>query len=102
VAWRFRLRSTKKLDVHRTIVLHVNRAGCKVFALESIDMCCMARYIIHTVSKTEFYRQATYAKEGCRSCHHGNVGLKKPRETTRQAKVTMTTIIVPFANAMPH
>ena len=34
----FRLRSTKKLDVHRAI--HVNGAGCKVITLESIDVYC--------------------------------------------------------------
>ena len=52
----FRLRSTKRFDVHR--VIHVNRAGCKVITLESIDVCCTAWYIIHGVSKVEFYKQA--------------------------------------------
>ena len=33
----FRLRSTKKLDVHRAI--HVNGAGRKVITLECIDVC---------------------------------------------------------------
>jgi hypothetical protein len=96
----FRLRSTKKLDVHRGI--HVNAAGRKVITIESIDVCCKAWYIIHGVSKADFYRQATYAKEGRRSRHHGNVGLKKPREATRQAVATLATIIVPLADAMPH
>ena len=96
----FRLRSTKKLDVHRAI--HVNGAGRKVITLESIDVCCTAWYTIHGVSKAEFYRQAGYAKEGRRSRHHGNLGLKKPREATRQASATLATIIVPLADAMPH
>jgi hypothetical protein len=96
----FRLRSTKKLDVHRAI--HVNGAGRKVITIESIDVCCKAWYTIHGVSKADFYRQAAYAKEGRRSRHHGNVGLKKPREATRQATATLATIIVPLADAMPH
>ena len=69
----FHLRSTKRLDVHRAI--HVNGAGCKVITLESIDVCCTAWYTIHSVSKVKFYKQTGYAKEGCRSRHHGNVGL---------------------------
>src|SRR5450631_355085 len=96
----FRLRSTKKLDVYRAI--HVNGAGRKVITLESIDVCCTAWYTIHGVSKAEFYRQAAYAKEGRRSRHHGNTGLKKPREATRQATATLATIIVPLADAMSH
>jgi hypothetical protein len=96
----FRLRSTKKLDVHRAI--HVNGAGRKVITLESIDVCCKAWYTIHGVSKAEFYRQSAYAKEGRRSRHHGNLGLKKPRESTRQATATLATIIEPLADAMPH
>ena len=96
----FRLRSTKKLDVHRAI--HVNDAGRKVITIESMDVCCKAWYTIHGVSKADFYRQATYAKEGRRSRHHGNIGLKKPRESTRQAIATLATIIAPLADAMPH
>jgi len=96
----FHLRSTKKLDVHRAI--HVNGTGRKVITIESIDVCCKALYTIHGVSKAEFYRQATYAKEGRRSRHHGNVGLKKPRESTRQATATLATIIAPLVDAMPH
>ena len=30
--------------------------------------------------KMEYYRQTAYANEGCRSCHHGNVGLKNLRK----------------------
>jgi len=96
----FRLRSSKKLDVHRGV--HVNETGRKVITLESIDVCCTAWYIIHGVSKAEFYRQAVYAKEGRRSRNHGNLGLKKPREATKQATATLATIIVPLADAMPH
>ena len=96
----FRLRSTKKLDVHRAI--HVNGAGRKVITIESMDVCCKAWYTIHGVSKADFYRQGSYAKEGRRSRHHGNIGLKKPRESTRQATATLATIIAPLADAMPH
>ena len=96
----FRLRSTKKLDVHRGI--HVNGTRRKIITIESMDVCCKAWYTIHRVSKVDFYRQATYAKESRRSRHHKNVGLKKPRETTRQATATLATIIVPLVDTMPH
>ena len=86
--------------MHRAI--HVNRAGWKVITLESIDVCCMAWYIIHSVSKAKFNRQAAFAKEVCRSRHHGNMDLKQLMEATRQATATLTTIIVPLADAMPH
>ena len=62
----------------------------------------MAWYTIHSVSKAECYKQITYAKEGRRSRYHGNMGLKKPRETTRQSTTILATIIVPLANVMPH
>ena len=80
----------------------MNGTGRKVITLESMDVCCTAWHIIHGVSKAEFYRQASYAKEGRRSRMHGNVGLKKPREATRQAAATLATIIVPLADATPH
>ena len=96
----FRLRSTQKFNVHRAI--YVNGTSCKVISIESIDVCCKVWYIIHAVSKTDFYRQVAYVKEGRQSHHHGNVGLKKPREAIRQATATLVTIIVPLADAMPH
>ena len=65
-------------------------------------MCCMVWYIIHGVSKVEFYRQAPYAKEGRQSCNHGNLGSKKPWETPRQATSIQATIIVPLTNTMSH
>jgi hypothetical protein len=43
----FRLRSTKKLDVHRAI--HVNGAGRKVITFESIDVCCTEWYMMTLV-----------------------------------------------------
>jgi hypothetical protein len=101
VAWRFPFEIyKKKLDIHRAI--HVNGMGRKVIIIESIDVCCKACYTIHGVSKTDFYRQTTYTKEGCRSRHHGNVGLKNTRESTRQATTTLATIIAPLADAMLH
>ena len=54
------------------------------------------------MSKADFNRQVAYVKEGRRSRHHGNVGLKKLRKATRQGTATLATIIVPFADAMPH
>ena len=50
----------------------------------------------------EVYRQATYAKDGRSSRHHGHMGLKKPNEATRQTTATLATIIDLFADAMLH
>ena len=100
MAWRFSSKVHKKLDVHRAI--HANRMGRKVTTIESIDVFCKAWYTINVVSKMDFYRQGAYAKEGCRSRHHGIVGLRKPREATRQTTATLGTINVPLADAVPH
>jgi hypothetical protein len=67
-----------------------------------MEVCFKAWYTIHGVSKTNFYRQPAYANESRRSRYHGNVGLKKPREATRQTTATLATIIVPFVDAMLH
>ena len=50
----FRMRFAKKLEVHRK--MHFNAKDRKVVTLENIEVCCTAWYIIHTVSKTDFYR----------------------------------------------
>ena len=80
----------------------MNKTSRKVITLENIDVCCMAWYTIHSVSKAEFYRQVAYAKECCQSHHHENVGLKNPRKVTRQATATLATITVPLVDAMPQ
>jgi hypothetical protein len=80
----------------------VNGTGRKVITIENINVCCKAWYTIHGVYKPDFYTKDTYAKQGCRSRHHGNVGLKKPKESTRQAMTTLATIIAPLADVMPH
>ena len=96
----FRMRSAKKLEVHRN--LHVDAHGHKVVTLENVEVCCTAWYIIHAVSKADFYRFRKYSSLGRRSRFHGNFGAKKPREATLQAAATLSTIIVPLADAMPH
>jgi len=96
----FRMRSAKKLEVHRN--MHLDAGGCKVVTLENIEVCCRAWYIIHAVSKADFYRFRNYSLQGRRSRFHGNSGAKKPREATLQAAATLSTIIMSLADAMPH
>jgi hypothetical protein len=96
----FRMRSAKKLEVHRN--LHIDNHGHKVVTLENVEVCCTAWYTIHAVSKADFYRFRKYSASGRRSRFHGNSGTKKPREATLQASATLSTIIVPLADAMPH
>jgi hypothetical protein len=50
----------------------MNKTGRKMIMLKSIDVCCMAWYIIHGVSRLEFHRQTSYAKEGGQSHNHEN------------------------------
>ena len=96
----FRMRSAKKLEVHRN--LHIDSHGHKVVTLENVEVCCTAWYTIHAVSKADFYRFRKYSASGRRSRFHGNSGAKKPRDATIQASATLSTIIVPLADAMPH
>ena len=96
----FRMRSAKKLEVHRNV--HIDTHGHKVVTLENVEVCCTAWYTIHAVSKSDFYRFQKYSSLGRRSRFHGNSGTKKPREATLQASATLSTIIVPLADAMPH
>ena len=96
----FRMRSAKKLEVHRN--LHIDSHGHKVVTLENVEVCCTAWYTIHAVSKADFYRFRKYSESGRRSRFHGNSGTKKPRDATIQASATLSTIIVPLADAMPH
>ena len=96
----FRMRSAKKLEVHRN--LHVDTHGNKVVTLENVEVCCTAWYSIHVVSKADFYRFRKYYLLGRRSRFHGNSGTKKPREATLQASATLSIIIISLADAMPH
>jgi hypothetical protein len=96
----FRMRSAKKLEVHRNV--HIDTHGHKVVTLENVEVCCTAWYTIHAVSKADFYRFRKYSSVGRRSRFHGNSGTKKPKEATLQASATLSTIIVPLADAMPH
>jgi hypothetical protein len=96
----FRMRSAKKLKVHRN--LHLDAHGHKVVTLENVEVCCTAWYTIHAVSKADFYMFRKYSSLGRRSRFHGNSGTKKPREATLQASATLSTIIVSLADAMPH
>ena len=96
----FHIRSAKKLEVHKN--LHIDTHGHKAATLENVEVCCTMWYIIHALSKTTFYRFWKYFLLGRRYRFHSNSGTKKPREATLQASATLSTIIVPLADAMPH
>ena len=100
VAYGFLYEVNKKLEVH--LNLHINTHGHKVVTLENVEVCCIAWYIIHAVSKADFYRFWKYSMLDCRSRFHGNSCTKKPRNATLQASATLSTIIVPLADAMSH
>ena len=55
----FRMRSAKKLEVHHN--MHFDELRRKVMTLENIEVCCKAWYIIHVVSKVDFYRFRNYS-----------------------------------------
>ena len=57
---------------------------------------------MHAISKADFHRFRKYSASGRRSQFHGNSGTKKPREAILQASATLSTIIVPLADAMPY
>lgn len=48
----FRMQSTKKLEVHCNLHIHVN--GHNVVTFENVKVCCIVWYTIHGVSKAHF------------------------------------------------
>jgi hypothetical protein len=100
VARGFPYAISKKLEVHRNLYLDAH--GHKVETLENVEVCYTAWYTLHTVSKADFYRFRKYLSLGRRSRFHGISGTKKSRKTTLQASATLSTIIMPLADAMPH
>ena len=54
----FRMRSAKKLEVHRN--LHIDSNGHKVVTLENMEVCCIAWYTIHAVSNADFYSSKVF------------------------------------------
>ena len=69
-----------KLQVHRN-AYEVEKK--RVISLENFEVCLNAWYIIHNVSKTDFYQFKQNFVEGMRASHHGNRGTKKRRTTTQ-------------------
>jgi hypothetical protein len=74
------LRKHMKLQVHRTTY---DVDGRKVVSLKGHEVCVYAWSIIHSISRTDFYRFKRYATHGMRASHHGNRGTKKRRVATR-------------------
>jgi hypothetical protein len=74
------LRKHMKLQVHRT-AYEVD--GRNVVSLEGHEVCVNAWYIIHSVSRADFYWFKGYAAHGMRASHHGNRETKKRQVATR-------------------
>ena len=101
--WRdsnVRLRKLVKLDVQRQFYNDCN--GNRVVTLEGIDVCSTAWQLIMDVSNATFFRYAEAITFGHRARHHGNYGLKKPREHTVQAIATLRCILEKSVDHMPH
>jgi hypothetical protein len=93
-------RSHMKLDVHRQF--HKDILGRNVVTLEGVDVCPYAWMRIMGVSSTTFFRYAQFAQAGFAAQHHGNTGLRKPRNHTVVATATLGAILDRHADHMPH
>ena len=93
------LRKHMKLQVHRNAYVVERR---RVVSLESFEVCLNAWYIIHSVSKADFYRFKRNSAQGMRASHHGNRGTKKRRTATQQAFASLSAMIECSADLMPH
>ena len=89
-----------KLDVHRQF--HKDILGRNVVTLEGVDVCPYAWMRIMGVSSTTFFRYAQFAQAGFAAQHHGNTGLRKPRNHTVVATATLGAILDRHADHMPH
>ena len=93
-------RNHTKLDVHRQF--HRDAAGRNIVTLDGIGVCPFAWMKIMGVSSSTFYRNAKYAAAGYAAQHHGNTGLRKPRNHTVVATATLGAILERHADHMPH
>jgi hypothetical protein len=93
------LRKHMKLQVHRN-AYEVERR--RVVSLENFEVCLNAWYIIHSVSKADFYRFKQNSMQGMHASHHGNRGTKKRRTTMQQAFTSLSAMIECSADLMPH
>ena len=88
------------LEAHRQI--HKNSDGKDCLTLKGREVCPLAWWTIHGISKATFYRYKEMAKAGKQAEGHGNLGSKKPRTHTLQATATLRTLLVSNADKMPH
>ena len=93
-------RNHMKLDVHRQF--HRDGGGRNVVTLEGVDVCPLAWMQIMGVSSSTFYCNAKYAAAGHAAQHHGNSGLRKPRNHTIVATAALGAILDRHADHMPH
>lgn len=70
--------------------------------LANVDVCEVAWYIIHGVSKSAYYSYKAAARSGRVSGSHGNSGVHRPQIHTIQARATLTTIVNENADQMPN
>ena len=88
------------LEVHRQ--KHKDRHGKEWVTLKEREVCLIAWWTIHGISKATFYRYKEMAKSGQQADGHGNLGSKKPRAQTLQATATLRMLIENDADKMPH
>jgi hypothetical protein len=74
----------------------------KYVTLLGTEVCAVAWYTIHGISKSSFYTYMDDFNKGVINGTHGNQGIKRPRLATVQAMGSMTSIINDNADQMPH
>ena len=70
--------------------------------LANVDVCEVAWYIIHGVSKSAYYSYKASARSGRVNGSHGNSGVHRPQIHTIQARAMLTTIVNENADQMPN
>jgi len=100
-AQTFQVKSSKLLEVHRT--MHSgSQSAREVVTVEGIDMCPHAWRIVHDVPQRTFQRYKAKAKADIRGAPHGNFRRMKTRTATVQAIQTLRSLLEASADHMPH
>ncbi|KAG0572237.1 hypothetical protein KC19_VG078600 [Ceratodon purpureus] len=81
---------------------HIRNVFVNGASLYDHDQVAIYNAAILGLSRTSFFRHQSLADEGVRADHHGNLGTKKPRTYTVQAKATLGCLLESVADQMPH